>query len=163
LTKRAVGRADTKAELELRRALWALGLRYRKNVAALPGCPDIVFAHARVAVFVDGDFWHGRDWAARARKLERGANATYWQAKIAANRARDRRKCRELQADGWTVVRAWETDVLDDPASVAQEVAAIVHWRCGGRPGVPLRILSAQRLRVSSLVSGGARQARRSR
>lgn len=119
-------RTDTKAEAELRRALWALGLRFRKNVGALPGRPDIVFGRARVAVFVDGDFWHGRDWPARKARLERGANARYWLAKITANMARDQRKTAQLKAAHWTVVRQWETDVLRDPEAVAKRIAPIV-------------------------------------
>jgi len=125
-TKRAVRRTDTKAEIALRRALWALGLRYRKNVAGLPGRPDLVFRRARIVVFVDGDFWHGRDWEARTAKLERGANAPYWLAKIAANMERDRRKTAELEASGWIVIRVWETDVLGDPIDAARRLAVAI-------------------------------------
>ena len=110
-TAKAIGRKETKAEVALRKALWALGLRYRKNVASLPGRPDIVLGKYRVVVFVDGDFWHGRDWEARLAKLQRGSNAPYWVAKIAANMERDRRKTAELEAAGWTVVRVWERDI----------------------------------------------------
>src|SRR5438105_3225796 len=66
---RAIKKRDTEAEVALRRALWAVGLRYRKDVGRLPGRPDLVFARWRLAVFVDGDFWHGRDWDLRRRKL----------------------------------------------------------------------------------------------
>ncbi len=119
---RRIGRKDTKAEVLLRKALWALGLRYRKNVATLPGKPDIVFTRARVAVFVDGDFWHGRNWEERLAKLQKGANAPYWVAKIAANMERDRRKTAELEAAGWTVIRVWETDVLHDLAAQSSRI-----------------------------------------
>jgi DNA mismatch endonuclease Vsr len=76
---------DTRCEILLRRALWALGLRYRVDVGDLPGRPDIVFRRARVAVFCDGDYWHGRDLEARLKKLARGHNPAYWVAKIRAN------------------------------------------------------------------------------
>jgi DNA mismatch endonuclease (patch repair protein) len=82
-------RRDTQCELALRRALWALGLRYRVDVRQLPGKPDIVFRRLRIAIFCDGDFWHGRDLGARIRRLSRGHNAPYWVAKIRRNVERD--------------------------------------------------------------------------
>lgn len=123
-TAKAIGRKDTKAELALRKALTALGMRYRLHRKDLPGKPDIVFPKAKVAVFIDGDFWHGRDWEARKAKLKKGANAPYWLAKIAANMERDRRKVAELGALQWRVVRLWEKDILGDPVAVAHAVAA---------------------------------------
>ena len=77
------------AELSLRRALWSRGLRYRLHVANLPGKPDIVFKRDRVAVFIDGDFWHGRNWAQLEKKLLSRANPEYWIPKIRYNRNRD--------------------------------------------------------------------------
>lgn len=123
-TARAIRRTDTKAEVVLRRALWARGLRYRKHAKDIPGRPDIVFVRARLVVFVDGDFWHGRDWETRRAKLAHGANARYWLAKIATNMERDRRKDAALRALGWTVVRVWEKDVLAAPERAASVVAA---------------------------------------
>ena len=69
---------DTHPEVALRRALWAMGARYRKNVLDLPGKPDLVFSGARLVVFVDGDFWHGRHWKSLRRKLRSRANPGYW-------------------------------------------------------------------------------------
>jgi DNA mismatch endonuclease (patch repair protein) len=74
---------------------------------------------ARVAVFCDGDFWHGRNWRRLKAALQRRANATYWVPKIAANRARDQRTRSEIRRQGWHVIRVWETDVNKDPNSVA--------------------------------------------
>lgn len=85
-----------------------------------------MFTRARVVVFVDGDFWHGRDWEARTAKLERGANAPYRLAKIAANIERDRRKTAELDAADWTVVRLWETDVRRDPIDAARRLSTMI-------------------------------------
>src|SRR5712692_8789768 len=68
---------DTAHELLLRREVWRLGLRYRKNMSGLPGKPDMVFGPARVVVFCDGDFWHGRDWERLRKELRRRHNATY--------------------------------------------------------------------------------------
>ena len=111
---------DTRPELLLRRSLWRLGARYRVHFATLPGRPDVVFTSAKLTVFCDGDFWHGRNWTARRRRLVQGSNAAYWIPKILANRARDRRVTRELGALGWSVVRVWETDVLRHPEAVAK-------------------------------------------
>jgi DNA mismatch endonuclease (patch repair protein) len=112
-------RRNTQPELLLRRALWRLGARYRLHFATLPGRPDLVFPSAKLAVFCDGDFWHGRGWQARRRRLARGANAAYWIPKILANRARDRRVSRQLTALGWRVARVWESEILRDPHVVA--------------------------------------------
>jgi DNA mismatch endonuclease (patch repair protein) len=108
----------------LRRQLWRSGFRYRLHAVDLPGKPDIVFRRARVVVFCDGDFWHGRDWRRRREKLSRGTNAPYWIAKIAANLARDRRNTRALRRSGWIVVRLWETDVLRDASAAVKLVSS---------------------------------------
>ncbi|MBI4918096.1 MAG: very short patch repair endonuclease [Acidobacteria bacterium] len=136
--KRRNTSVGTRHERLLRAALWSMGLRYRKDVRALPGRPDIVFASARVVVFCDGDFWHGRDWRSRRRKLARGWNAAYWVAKVAANRRRDACNTRRLSNDGWRVLRIWETDILRDVASCAQLVATAVLTRSSLR-GLPPR------------------------
>src|ERR1700740_3503844 len=119
LAKRMNRAADTVHEKLIRKALWRRGLRFRKNVTTLPGKPDIVFPRARVVVFCDGDFWHGRNWRRRARKLRDGNNAAYWISKIGANRSRDRRNNRLLGQRGWKVIRVWETDIRDNPEKVA--------------------------------------------
>ena len=104
---------DTKAEMLLRRTLWARGIRYRLHADDLPGKPDFILRAARFVVFVDGDFWHGRHWKQRRAKLAGGSNAAYWVPKIEGNIARDRRVTRSLRTDGWTVLRFWETDLLE--------------------------------------------------
>lgn len=121
--KGSVGRRDTTPETLLRRFLWRLGLRYRVDKADLIGRPDIVFVSARVAVFCDGDFWHGRNWPARRKRLRNGANASYWVAKIKANRARDRRQTAALESGGWLVIRLWEGEIKANPS----KAAALVH------------------------------------
>jgi DNA mismatch endonuclease (patch repair protein) len=98
-------------------------------VADLPGRPDIVFVGARVAVFCDGDFWHGRNLRERVRKLKRGHNAPYWVTKITSNVARDRRHDRDLVEEGWLVLRFWESDIHRDAAAIATRVAATVATR----------------------------------
>lgn len=115
---------DTGLELTMRRLLHARGLRFRKNVRALPGNPDIVFVRARVAVMVNGDFWHGWRFSAWGRKL-----GPYWQAKITRNRRRDVRNIRKLRRLGWTVIRVWGHDVEADPLACAERIEAAVRGR----------------------------------
>ena len=122
-------KSDTRCELLLRRALWKRGLRYRVDMRDLPGRPDIVFTKARVVVFCDGDFWHGRDWEERRRKLKRGHNAPYWVKKISGNIERDRRNNAALEAAGWTVLRFWERDISTDVESVAERIMAAFEQR----------------------------------
>jgi DNA mismatch endonuclease, patch repair protein len=118
--------SDTVHERILRASLWKRGLRYRKNVRTLPGKPDIVFPRERVAVFCDGDFWHGRHWRRLSSKLQEGANPSYWTQKIKTNRSRDRRVVRLLRKKGWNVIRIWETDIRQDPERAAAIVESLV-------------------------------------
>lgn len=107
----------------LRKALWTAGHRYRLNYHGLPGQPDIVFVGKKVAIFVDGDFWHGKNWAARKRKLSKGNNPDYWIQQIETNIARDKRNQAELQDDGWTVLRFWESDIKKQLESILQIIS----------------------------------------
>jgi DNA mismatch endonuclease (patch repair protein) len=127
--KRANKHKDTMHEVALRRHLRMLGLRYRKNVETLPGKPDIVFIKAKVAVFCDGDFWHGRDWDTLRVKLDKGTNPEYWIAKIKSNMERDSRNNMLLSEAGWLVIRIWETDIRKDPQKYAEEIKEIVASR----------------------------------
>jgi DNA mismatch endonuclease (patch repair protein) len=120
---------DTRPELALRKALWAAGARYRLHSLALPGKPDIAFSGARVAVFCDGDFWHGRHWSTRRERLAKGANSDYWIAKIEYNMLRDRRQARELRRLGWRCIRVWETEVFRSPTRVATRIMRVVNRR----------------------------------
>jgi DNA mismatch endonuclease, patch repair protein len=107
-------RIDTAPEVQIRRRLHAEGLRYRKDALIRAGDvrvrPDIVFSRRRVAVFVDGCFWHGCPEHCRMP----GTNVEYWEAKIGRNRARDQRNDAALGAEGWRVVRLWEHVPVDD-------------------------------------------------
>lgn len=115
-------RRDTPFEIAVRKQAYALGLRYRVD-CGVPGVtrgrPDLVFSGRRVAVFLDGCFWH-------SCPIHRSAPATnreWWAAKLRANADRDERHRRELEDAGWTVLRFWEHE---DPATVAAEIAAAV-------------------------------------
>jgi DNA mismatch endonuclease (patch repair protein) len=129
--KRANRKKDTAHEVLLCRALWRMGLRYRKHVSRLPGNPDLVFARARVIVFCDGDFWHGRNWGHLKAQLEQRHNSAYWVAKIGRNRERDRHTSALLEGQGWTVLRLWETDIKNDPSNAAAAISATVNARLG--------------------------------
>lgn len=109
---------DTGPELALRRALYASGVRgWRCNRRNLPGKPDLVFGPSRLAVFVDGAFWHGHP-----SKYWQGRSGPYWDAKIKRNQERDRRVTGELEAMGWSVLRLWDFEVEEDPAAAAFRV-----------------------------------------
>jgi DNA mismatch endonuclease (patch repair protein) len=122
LAKRMNHSSETKHEVLLRSELWRRGLRFRKNRAGLPGKPDIVFIGAKVAVFCDGDFWHGHNWRRLSSQLRKGANPDYWRKKIHSNRVRDRRNTANLAKLGWRVIRLWESEIHAD----LQKAAAVV-------------------------------------
>lgn len=108
---------DTAPELALRRRLHALGLRYRVDCQPLPDLrrrADIVFTRAKIAVFVDGCFWHG---CPQHGRREHAVNGWYWPAKIAGNRAKDADTDARLAASGWTVIRVWEHEPADEAAA----------------------------------------------
>jgi DNA mismatch endonuclease, patch repair protein len=126
-------KANTKCELILRRGLWAKGFRYRVCAEELPGKPDLVFRRERLAVFCDGDFWHGRDVKSRLARLSVGHNAPYWMTKIRANVVRDRAHTALLELGGWTVIRIWETDIIRNPNKAVALVGNVLrkHRRLG--------------------------------
>ena len=102
---------DTSIELLLRKALWHKGYRYRKNYKVLPGSPDIVLTKYKIAIFCDGEFFHGKDWEILRTRLEKGKNSTYWITKISRNRERDEEINKKLLLMDWTVIRFWENDI----------------------------------------------------
>ncbi len=119
---------DTETELRLRRLLWAAGLRYRVHVRLLPGLrreADLVFPGPKVAVMVDGCYWHGCPEHGTWPKT----NAAFWRAKIEGNQRRDRETDQALRDAGWVPVRVWEHD---DPMRAAQDIAHLVEVRRRG-------------------------------
>jgi DNA mismatch endonuclease (patch repair protein) len=118
----AVRGRDTAPEMRLRRALHAVGLRgWRCSPRMLPGKPDVAFSGRRVAVFVDGAFWHGHP-----SKYWQGRSSPYWDKKIAGNQKRDRRIDRELAARGWRVVRLWDFEIEARPDAAALRVKRLL-------------------------------------
>lgn len=113
----AVKSKNTRPEMTLRRALWSKGLRYRVNVKTLPGKPDIVFTKAKVAIFCDGDFWHGHNWVIRGFSSldeELSRYSQFWKDKILGNIKRDSVNTEHLKSEGWEVIRLWESDIKVD-------------------------------------------------
>lgn len=113
---------DTQIELLLRKALWHQGLRYRKNYPVLGHRCDIVLRKYRLAIFCDGDFWHGRD----GEELRVASNSSYWHNKIQRNRERDFETTLALRDGGWQVLRFWEADIRKNLAGCVQEVFATI-------------------------------------
>ncbi|MEW6121709.1 MAG: very short patch repair endonuclease [Pseudomonadota bacterium] len=108
---------NTKPERALRAALWGLGLRYRIHHALL-GRPDVVFPSQRVAIFIDGCFWHG----CPEHGVQPKTNEAFWRSKIGRNRERDRKVTSTLQAEGWTVLRFWEHELKKDLPQVVEQI-----------------------------------------
>ena len=112
---------DTGLEMRVRSALHRRGLRFRKHVKDLPGKPDVVFRKARVAVFVDGDFWHGYRFPSWEDKV-----SDFWKKKINRNRERDAANHRKLRQMEWTVIRLWQHEVEADFDACIDRILAAV-------------------------------------
>ena len=111
---------NTSIEVTLRRALWREGIRYRKNYRKLPGTPDIAITKHQIAVFCDGEFWHGKDWAISKPRLR--TNREFWVEKIEKNMGRDRKNEWELGRLGWTVIRFWGMEIKKNLRGCVKEV-----------------------------------------
>jgi DNA mismatch endonuclease (patch repair protein) len=119
---------NTSPEMALRRALWNAGLRYRVHATTPAGRPDIVFPGVRVAVFIDGCFWHGcPEHYVRPRSSEE-----FWSNKLAENCHRDGAQTKRLEALGWRVCRVWEHEVFETPERLVERIRSAVlslRWR----------------------------------
>jgi len=115
---------NTSIEVILRKALWQKGYRYRKNYKGLPGNPDIVLTKYKIAIFCDGEFFHGKDWEVLKPRLEKSNNSEFWINKISRNQERDDEVNKRLVFEGWTVIRFWGDDIkkrLDECVKVVEE------------------------------------------
>jgi DNA mismatch endonuclease (patch repair protein) len=121
---------DTVTEIALRRELHSRGLRYRTHLKTLPGKPDIAFTRARIAVFVDGCFWHRCPDHGTAPKN----NGKWWADKLDANVSRDRRNDLDLEKLGWITVHVWEHE---DPATAAEAINKLWRSRLTNNVGRP--------------------------
>ena len=98
------------AEVMIAKSLWHRGYRYRLNYKALPGSPDIALTKYRIAIFIDGEFWHGKDFEQRKNKLKN--NKDYWIEKIQENIDRDLRNDKLLRQMDWYPIHFWSNDVI---------------------------------------------------
>lgn len=108
---RSIKGKDTSIEMILRKALWKKGYHYRKNYKNLPGTPDIALTKYKIAIFCDGEFFHGKDWGILKPRLERGKNSDFLVTKISRNRERDEEINKKLLFMGWIVIRFWGMDI----------------------------------------------------
>jgi DNA mismatch endonuclease (patch repair protein) len=120
---------NTKPEIALRKAMWAISLKYRINVKSLPGKPDILMRKYKLAIFVDGEFWHGHDWEAKKARIK--SNTDYWIPKIERNMQRDRENIEKLNDLGFFVLRFWEREIKNDLEGCLKKILAYIATRNG--------------------------------
>ncbi len=111
---------NTKPEKLFKKALWHSGLRYRSNKQKLPGKPDITFIKYKLVIFIDGSFWHGRDW--EKRKSDIKSNREFWIAKIERNIQRDREINNFYRSKDWAVLRFWDFEVNKELGACVKQV-----------------------------------------
>lgn len=124
-TMKSIHKKDTSIEVTLRKALYAKGIRYRKNYKEIPGSPDIALTKYKIAIFCDGEFFHGKDWELLRPKLLKGNNSDYWVKKIQDNIDRDIEIDKKLLFQGWNVLHFWGKDILkntDECVKVIEEL-----------------------------------------
>jgi DNA mismatch endonuclease (patch repair protein) len=121
----AIRRSDTKPELLLRKALWKKGFRYRKDDPKVFGRPDITFHSRRIAIFVDSEFFHGKNWKKAKYRIK--SNRDFWWDKIEKNIKRDRLVVRTLRKDGWKVIRMWDKFLVKNLANCISKIEEVYH------------------------------------
>ena len=119
---------NTKIEIILRKALWHKGYRYRLNYKKLPGTPDIALTKYRIAIFVDGEFWHGKDFEKTKEKLKNNKN--YWIEKIEENIQRDIKNDKLLRQMDWIPIHFWSNDIKKYLNYCVEEIEDIIHEIC---------------------------------
>jgi DNA mismatch endonuclease (patch repair protein) len=124
---------NSKPELLLRKALWAKNIRFRIHRRDLPGRPDLIIDKYRLAIFVDGDFWHGYQWDIRKPKTNQG----FWIPKIERNMQRDREVNDQLNLMGYTVMRFWENEIKDNLQACVNQV--MLYVEAARRIKIPIR------------------------
>lgn len=121
----AVKSKDSKIEVKLGKALWEKGFRYRKNNRTVFGTPDFTFKKYKVAIFVDGEFWHGNDW--EIRKHDHKSNQKFWHEKIERNIQRDKEVNDFLRKQGWKVLRFWGKEINKDLVNCVAKVEETIN------------------------------------
>ena len=120
---------NTKIEVILRKALWHAGIRYRKNYKDLPGKPDIAITKYKIAIFCDGEFFHGYDWDEQRPRIMKGDNGLYWVDKIEKNMERDIEKDQELEIMGWYVIHFWGREIREKTDECVKTVKEVIMER----------------------------------
>lgn len=115
-----IGSKETKPEIVFRKALWASGVRYRKNYKKLPGSPDILINKLKIVIFIDGEFWHGYNWTDKKNKIK--VNRDFWIPKIERNMQRDLENNSALKLMGYKVFRFWEHEIKKDLVNCIEKV-----------------------------------------
>ena len=123
-TMKKIKSQNSKAEILLRRSLWKQGFRYRILNSKIAGKPDIVFLKNKLAIFIDGDFWHGFEWEKKKKNLK--SNLKYWIPKIERNIQRDIEVNNLLENQGWQVLRFWEHQVLNETENCIIKIKAFI-------------------------------------
>lgn len=118
----------TQIERIFRKALWREGIRYRKNYDKLPGKPDIAITKYKIAIFCDGEFFHGKDWEQLQIKLKNSNNSDYWIKKIQRNINRDYEVEQAIRAKGWIVLRFWGKDIKHDVNMCVKTVKEAIQY-----------------------------------
>ncbi len=116
----AVKSNNSEIEQKLRKALWHRGYRYKKNYAKLTGKPDIVLTKHKIAIFCDSEFWHGYNWTIKKKEIK--SNRQFWLNKIESNMQRDKTVTKELEKQGWVVLRFWGKEIKNDLDSCIQNI-----------------------------------------
>jgi len=118
---------NTKPEILLRKELWRRGLRYRKNCKQIYGKPDLVFLRKQIAIFIDGEFWHGYNFEEIKNRLK--SNKEFWLEKIERNMERDFEITQFLVEQGWAVLRFWDFEIKNDLSRCADKIEHTVKIR----------------------------------
>lgn len=118
---RAIKSSGTKPELLIAKALWSKGYRYRKNNKSVFGKPDFTFKKLKVAIFIDSEFFHGKDFATKKKPA---TNSEFWEKKILRNMERDRQVNEKLSGEGWKILRFWSREVITKPEQVILTIEA---------------------------------------
>ncbi len=121
---RAIKATGTKDEVRLAKALWSLGYRYRKNNKTVFGKPDITFKKYKLAIFVDSEFFHGKDWETEKHRIK--SNTEFWHKKIERNILRDKEVNSYLIENGWTVLRFWSKDVKKNLDECISKIVTLI-------------------------------------
>ena len=116
---------NTSIEILLRKALWHEGIRFRKNYDKLPGKPDIAITKYKIAIFCDGELWHGKDWENKKKRIK--TNIDYWNLKIERNIMRDNKNEKTLENMGWAVMRFWGNEIKNNLMDCVQDIKETIY------------------------------------